>query len=172
MKTTTYFQRIAGPLGPMLLAADDVALKVVDFDDARSVPRIAPDWRADASHPLLRAAERQLAEYFAGERAVFDLPQAPEGTPFQQTVWAAIRTVPAGATITYRELALRAGRPGSIRAAGAATGRNPLAIVIPCHRIIGSDGSLTGYAGGLERKRALLSLEAKLAARPLLADAA
>ncbi len=133
------------------------------------MPKIAADWCADAGRPVLRAAAAQLAEYFAGERAVFDLPLAPEGTPFQQAVWTAIAEVPAGATITYRELALRAGHPGSIRAAGAATGRNSLAIVIPCHRIIGSDGSLTGYAGGLDRKRALLALEAKFAPRPLLA---
>lgn len=172
MKTTTYFRRIDTPLGPMLLVAADNALKVIDFEDARGAPKIAADWREDSGHPplsLLRVVAAQLAEYFAGERAVFDLPLAPEGTPFQQAVWTAIAEVPAGATITYRELALRAGHPGSIRAAGAATGRNSLAIVIPCHRIIGSDGSLTGYAGGLDRKRALLALEAKLAPRPLLA---
>lgn len=169
MNTTTYFSRIDGPLGPMLLVAADNALTVIDFEDARGVPKIAADWRADAGRPLLRAAAAQLAEYFAGERPAFDLPLGPEGTPFQQAVWTAICEVPAGATITYRELALRAGHPGSIRAAGTATGRNPLAIVIPCHRIIGSDGSLTGYAGGLDRKRALLALEAKFAPRPLLA---
>jgi methylated-DNA-[protein]-cysteine S-methyltransferase len=172
MKTPTCFQRIDSPLGPMLAVASGDALKVIDFEDARGVPTIAPHWIADARQPLLRACARQLAEYFAGERAGFDLPLAPDGTPFQQAIWTAIRTVPAGATITYRELAARAGRPDSIRAAGTATGRNPLAIVIPCHRIIGSDGSLTGYAGGLERKRSLLALEAKFAPVPRLAPAA
>ena len=99
----------------------------------------------------------------AGARKVFDLPLAPSGTPFQRVVWDAISTVPAGVTISYAELARRAGHPGSARAAGAATGRNPIAIVVPCHRIVGADGSLTGYAGGLDRKRALLALEQDVA---------
>jgi methylated-DNA-[protein]-cysteine S-methyltransferase len=101
----------------------------------------------------------QLAEYFAGQRTRFTLPLAPAGTPFQRAVWSGIATVPAGATISYSELALRAGHPGCVRAAGAATGRNPWSIVIPCHRIVGADGALVGYAGGLERKRSLLALE-------------
>jgi methylated-DNA-[protein]-cysteine S-methyltransferase len=98
---------------------------------------------------------------FAGTRTVFDLPLVPEGTPFQRDVWRAIGAVPFGATITYAELARRCGRPAAVRAAGAATGRNPLTIVIPCHRIVGSGGALTGYAGGLDRKRSLLALEAR-----------
>jgi methylated-DNA-[protein]-cysteine S-methyltransferase len=172
MNVTTHFHRIDGPLGAMLLVATDQALKVIDFTDARGVPKIASDWRADPHHALLRRAQQQLAEYFAGLRPAFDLPLEPDGTPFQKAVWAVIATVPAGETITYRELATRAGRPASIRAAGAATGRNPLAIVVPCHRIVGSDGSLTGYAGGLERKRALLALEAKFAPTPRQASLA
>ena len=159
MNTITYCHRIGGPLGSMLLLAAGDRLTVIDFDDSRNAPLQSADWRAGAHHSLLRAAETQLAEYFAGERAVFDLPLAPTGTPFQQSVWTAIRTVPAGATISYRELAIRAGRPGSSRAAGTATGRNPLAIVIPCHRIIGRDGNLTGYRWGVPRKRALLEKE-------------
>ena len=112
----------------------------------------------------LRAAHSQLDQYFAGSRKRFELPLAPDGTSFQRAVWNAIAQVPWGETLTYAELASRAGRPGSARAAGAATGRNPLSIIVPCHRIIGSDGSLTGYAGGLDRKQKLLALE-----RPLFA---
>ena len=110
----------------------------------------------------------QLREYFAGTRTEFDLPLAPEGTSFQRGVWNAISGVPFGATISSGELARRCGRPSAVRAAGAATGRNPLTIVIPCHRIMGSGGALTGYAGGLDRKRALLTLEARQAREPLL----
>ena len=106
----------------------------------------------------------QLDQYFAGSRKRFELLLGPNGTPFQRAVWNAIAQVPWGETLTYAELASRAGRPGSARAAGAATGRNPLSIIVPCHRIVGSDGSLTGYAGGLDRKQKLLALE-----RPLFA---
>ena len=115
----------------------------------------------DAAFPVLRRAAAQLRAYFALERDTFDLPLSPAGTAFQRAVWKAISTVRAGETISYAELARRAGHPGSARAVGAATGRNPLAIVVPCHRIVGSDGSLTGYASGLDRKRALLALEQK-----------
>ena len=102
---------------------------------------------------------RQLEEYFAGERRAFDLPVAPAGTPFQQRVWEELQRIGYGETITYAELAARIGRPTAIRAAGAANGANPVSIIIPCHRVIGSDGSLTGYGGGLEAKRLLLELE-------------
>jgi methylated-DNA-[protein]-cysteine S-methyltransferase len=110
-------------------------------------------------HALLEQTKRELGEYFGGERRHFDTALAPEGTPFQRAVWKAISTVAFGETITYSDLARLAGYPGSARAAGAATGRNPIGIIVPCHRIVGSDGSLTGYAGGLARKRALLALE-------------
>jgi methylated-DNA-[protein]-cysteine S-methyltransferase len=110
----------------------------------------------------LRQAARELGEYFAGKRRKFDVPLAPAGTPFQRAVWRAIAAVPFGSTINYTELARQAGFPGSARAAGTATGRNPLSIIIPCHRILGSNGSLTGYAGGLHRKRALLEHEGVL----------
>ena len=117
------------------------------------------DGGSDARHAPLRQAKRELAEYFHGERKRFETALAPEGTPFQRSIWNAISTVDFGTTITYGELAGRAGFPGSARAAGAATGRNPLTILVPCHRIVGSSGGLTGYAGGLARKRALLALE-------------
>ena len=112
-----------------------------------------------------------MREYFAGARTTFDLPLEPAGTPFQRQVWAAIAAVPFAPTITYGELAARCGRSSAVREAGAATGRNPLTIVIPCHRIVGSGGALTGYAGGLDRKRALLALEAAHADRQLRAVA-
>ncbi|MGE5617209.1 MAG: methylated-DNA--[protein]-cysteine S-methyltransferase, partial [Bacillota bacterium] len=102
---------------------------------------------------------RQLADYFEGKRRGFEMPAVAKGTPFQQRIWKEIARIPYGETITYAELARRAGAPGSARAAGAATGRNPLSIVVPCHRVVGSGGSLTGYAGGLDRKEKLLTLE-------------
>ena len=110
-----------------------------------------------------RDVQRQLREYWEGRRQTFDLPLRPQGTAFQQRVWTQIALVPFGATITYRELATRAGSPDGSRAAGLATGRNPISIVIPCHRIIGTNGSLTGFGGGLDRKRALLGFESAVA---------
>ena len=115
---------------------------------------------------LSRGGDRSFANTSPGRARPFDLPLAPEGTPFQRDVWSAIGAVPFGETITYAELARRCGRPSAVRAAGAATGRNPLTIVIPCHRIMGSGGALTGYAGGLDRKRALLDLESRDRSRP------
>jgi methylated-DNA-[protein]-cysteine S-methyltransferase len=159
MNISLDFTRIASPLGTIVVVATNVALTGIYFDGQRYQPPVASDWRHRPGAELLRRASTQLAEYFSGARQRFELPLAPAGTPFQRRVWDAIATVPSGATISYRELAARAGAPGSARAAGAATGRNPLSIVIPCHRIVGSDGALTGYAGGLERKRALLALE-------------
>jgi len=163
MNTTFRFERMDGPLGPMLLLAVDDALAGIHFDGQRHHPIVGADSRHDPGHPALRAAKAQLAEYFAGTRTAFALPLAPVGTPFQRAVWTAIRAVGYGETITYGELAARTGSPRAIRAAGAATGRNPWGIVVPCHRIVGADGALTGYAGGLERKRALLALEARRA---------
>ena len=119
------------------------------------------DWKRDARHAPIRQAKRELAEYFSGRRKRFSVKLAPEGTAFQRAVWKAIAQVGFGKTIAYAELARRAGRPRSARAAGAATGRNPIGIIVPCHRIVGSNGSLTGYAGGLSKKRALLELEAR-----------
>jgi methylated-DNA-[protein]-cysteine S-methyltransferase len=159
MSTAIRYTEIATSLGPMRLAATSAGLVGIAFEGDRYAPPTGPAWIRDEAYPALREAASQLAAYFAARRLTFDLPLAARGTPFQRTVWAAIAAVPAGETISYAELARRAGCPGSARAAGAATGRNPLAIVVPCHRIVGSDGSLTGYAGGLDRKRALLALE-------------
>jgi methylated-DNA-[protein]-cysteine S-methyltransferase len=113
--------------------------------------------------PVLRAAAAQLAEYFAGKRRTFDLPLAPHGTPFQLAVWSALRAIPYGETRNYAELARAIGRPTASRAVGAANGKNPLGIIVPCHRVIGASGALTGYAGGLSAKRWLLELEATAA---------
>ena len=154
-----YYDFHESPHGQMLLVAREEALCGVYFEGQKYHPQIGADWRRDALHAPVRQAKRELAEYFHDERKRFETALTPEGTPFQRSIWNAISTVDFGATITYGELAGRAGFPGSARAAGAATGRNPLTILVPCHRIVGSTGGLTGYAGGLARKRALLALE-------------
>jgi methylated-DNA-[protein]-cysteine S-methyltransferase len=154
-----YYDLYESPHGQMLLVADGEGLSGVYFDGQKYLPRIDPGWRRDARHAPLRQTKQELSEYFGGKRERFETALAPEGTPFQLSVWKAISTVGFGKTISYDELARRAGSPGSARAAGAATGRNPISIIVPCHRIVGSNGSLTGYAGGLDRKRALLALE-------------
>jgi len=159
--TTTYL-RFDTPLGPMLAIAKDGALLSLDFTDAKYARLIGDDWREAPDSPLLGECARQLGEYFAGKRRDFDLPLAAEGTAFQHSVWEAIARIPYGRTASYSELAAACGAPGSARAAGAATGRNPLAIVVPCHRVVGAHGDLTGYAGGIERKVHLLTLEGVL----------
>jgi methylated-DNA-[protein]-cysteine S-methyltransferase len=159
MMTVIYFDCMPSPLGDMVLASDGDALSGAWFEGQRHQPPIGSAWQRRPDLPVLRRAAAELAAYFAGDRITFDVPLAPVGTPFQRDVWRAIAGVPYGATIAYRDLAARAGRPESIRAAGTATGRNPLSIIVPCHRIVGADGALTGYAGGLARKRALLALE-------------
>ncbi|MGE5170937.1 MAG: methylated-DNA--[protein]-cysteine S-methyltransferase [Rudaea sp.] len=166
-------RRMTSPLGEMLLVADarGDALQGVYFVPQKHFPADAATWREAKHAPLLEAVEAQLREYFTGERTTFDLPLAPAGTPFQRRVWQAISEVPFGATLSYAALAQRIGMPSAVRAAAAATGRNPLTIVIPCHRIVGSDGRMTGYAGGVERKRALLGLEQR-AGSPAVSEAA
>lgn len=154
-----YYDFCESPYGRMLLVAGDEGLAGVYFDGQKYFPQVASQWHRDAGHAMLRQAKRELDEYFGGERKRFEVALAPSGTRFQRSVWNAIASVGFGRTISYGELANRAGCPGSARAAGAATGRNPIGIIVPCHRIVGADGSLTGYAGGLERKRALLALE-------------
>jgi methylated-DNA-[protein]-cysteine S-methyltransferase len=146
------------PLGMLLLVGDEGALQSVSFADNGAVH---PEWRRDDA--VFADAVRQLEQYFAGERVTFDLDRAPRGTPFQQRVWAAVDAVPYGTTVSYGELARRVGAPPDrIRAVGAAVGANPLLIVRPCHRVVGADGTLTGYAGGLSRKRELLTHEGAL----------
>ena len=158
----TRFARYESPLGPMFATAEEDGITHIEFVGAKYAPDARADWVEDPEAPDLAACGTQLAEYFAGKRTEFDLPLAPQGSEFQQRVWREIARVPYGVTISYAELANRAGAPGQARAAGAATGRNPVSLAIPCHRIVGSNGSLTGYAGGLERKRELLELEGVL----------
>jgi len=158
----TRYARFITPLGTMIATAVGGALTSIDFVDAKHATAIGEDWREDPYASPLKECAEQFSDYFAGRRQCFDLPVAPKGTEFQRRVWREIACIPYGETLTYAELAVRAGAPGSARAAGAATGRNPLAVVVPCHRVVGADGSLTGYAGGLPRKVKLLELEGAL----------
>lgn len=157
----TYFD---SPLGELLLAGADGALHLISFPSGKGRRRPERDWSEDAKP--FRAASTQLSEYFAGRRERFDLPLAPAGTEFQLSVWRGLRKIPYGRTWSYAELADRIGRPRAMRAVGAANGANPLPIVVPCHRVIGADGSLTGFGGGLPAKRLLLELEGALVSEP------
>lgn len=151
------------PLGEMLLAATDRGVCGVWFVGQRHGPD-ATGWREAQDHPVLVEAITQLRAYFAGERTTFELPlDLQHGTAFQQSVWQALLAIPRGGTTSYAELGRRIGKPEAARAVGAAVGRNPVSIVVPCHRVLGTGGGLTGYAGGLERKTALLQLEGVLA---------
>jgi len=160
MKTipdTLYWHEIDSPVGRLLLAGDRRSLIHVCFQSGPRPFRPQAGWIAEAAP--FRTAVAQLEEYFAGERRTFDLALAPRGTEFQQRVWQALREIPYGNTISYGELARRIGKPSAPRAVGLANGANPLPIIVPCHRVIGTDGSLTGFGGGLPIKRRLLALE-------------
>ncbi len=152
------------PLGPMTLAASPRGgLSGAWFDGQRHYPPNTDAWRHEPDHPVLREAMAQLAQYFAGERRAFELPlDLSAGTAFQQRVWQALLRIAPGRTLSYGALGAAIGQSAAVRAVGAAVGRNPLSVVVPCHRVRGADGSLTGYAGGLERKAALLALEGAL----------
>ena len=157
MNAPTWYSSFPTPLGVLRAATNGESIVAIGYD----APVADDDRTAPAqARALLDAARLQLDEYFAGRRTAFDLPLAPAGTVFQRNVWNVLCTVRYGETASYAQVAHRVGSPAAVRAVGAANGRNPIAIVIPCHRIIGSNGTLTGYAGGLERKRALLLLEA------------
>lgn len=155
---TTRYTVVDSPIDPLLLVGDGDAITGLYMTRHRGRHGIGADWVRDDR--AFSAAAAQLAEYFAGERRDFDLVLRAEGREFQQRVWAALCDIPYGETISYGELARRVGDPGAARAVGAANGQNPISIVVPCHRVIGADGSLTGYGGGLDRKRHLLDLEA------------
>jgi methylated-DNA-[protein]-cysteine S-methyltransferase len=150
MPSTTAVHRT--PLGPVEIVSDGSALLSLKLQPAAEGP---------APRDVALLAARQIDEYLAGERAEFDLPLAPQGTPFELAVWESLRAIPYGETVSYGELAAELGRPGAARAVGRANGRNPLWIVVPCHRVIGANGALTGYAGGVDVKRALLELESQ-----------
>lgn len=147
-------------VGPILIARVEAGITHILFENSKYPVKIGSGWRQHTGG--LREAMDQLRAYFAGERTKFDLPLAPGGTPFQKKVWAALREIPCGETRSYGQLAARLGVPEASRAVGAANGRNPIAIVVPCHRVIGADGKLTGYAGGLNIKKMLLEHEAAL----------
>ena len=179
--------RLASPLGTIIIAATSHGLAGLWFDGQRHLPpeltptlvasrtTLQPEgavlarggpsqrtatWPTDPDHPVLKKVSQQLIDYFAGERTQFDVPlDLAYGTAFQQSVWQALLKIPRGVTASYGEVSLRIGKPAAVRAVGAAVGRNPVSIIVPCHRVLGADGSLTGYAGGLDRKTALLRLE-------------
>ncbi len=155
--STTFYAQIESPLGPLLLAADDAGLRQILFVNGRHTARPESSWKEN--HAPFAETIRQLHAYFAGELQNFNLQLAPEGTPFQLGVWRRLADIPYGQTISYGELASRMGNPKASRAVGLANGSNPIPIVIPCHRVIGSNGKLTGYGGGLPIKEKLLALE-------------
>ena len=157
-----YSCTIASPFGAVTLAATDAGLAGAWFERQRHWPDTS-GWQDDPGHPVLREAAAQLTDYFAGRRQHFDLPlDLSHGTAFQQSVWQALLAIPAGRTISYGAISAGIGNPAAVRAVGAAVGRNPISVIVPCHRVLGTNGSLTGYAGGLERKSALLELEGAL----------
>jgi methylated-DNA-[protein]-cysteine S-methyltransferase len=154
------------PLGTMIIAATAKGLAGLWFEGQRHLPpelagphQSAPQ-KADPEHPVLKNVSQQLTEYFAGQRSRFEVPlDLTSGTAFQQSVWQALQAIPYGRTASYGDVSRRVGKPTAVRAVGAAVGRNPVSIIVPCHRVMGANGSLTGYAGGLDRKTALLKLE-------------
>jgi methylated-DNA-[protein]-cysteine S-methyltransferase len=156
-ETPLLYARINSPIGELLLVGDGQALYRLHMLDAPRPASISPAWKRDSQ--AFTIVESQLSEYFAGERTAFDLPLRMIGTPFQRSVWSALQRIDYGQTASYGEIAAEVGQPGAARAVGIANGRNPISIIVPCHRVIGADGSLTGYGGGITRKRYLLDLE-------------
>jgi methylated-DNA-[protein]-cysteine S-methyltransferase len=157
MSHSLFYTSLDSPIGELLLLGDGRALHGLHMQDGRKPVRIAPQWeRSAAPFTDVRA---QLREYFAGARLTFDTPLAIDGTQFECRVWRALQDIPYGETVSYGEIARRIGQPSASRAVGLANGRNPIAVIVPCHRVIGANGTLTGYGGGLERKRLLLELE-------------
>lgn len=160
--TTPVRCALSSPWGPMTLAAHDTALVWVGFDGQKHSEDTGA-WRVSAAHPVLSLASTQLQQYFAGERQQFGIPlDLGCGTPFQQRVWHSLLAIAHGHTTSYGAISQSLGQPGAVRAVGGAIGRNPISIVVPCHRVVGAKGALTGYSGGMERKIALLQLEGVL----------
>ncbi len=157
MTNPTYYRYVDSPIGRLMLVGDDESLERIEFESAKTTMGPQPDW--SPTDRGLADAARQLKEYFAGRRQSFDLELRPTGTEFQQRTWNALRDIPYGETVSYAELARSIGKPKAVRAVGAANGRNPLPIVVPCHRVIGSNGHLTGFAAGTDIKKQLLKLE-------------
>jgi len=158
------YASVPSPVGSLLLAASDEGLHLIEFQNPRHPMSDCAQWEPRQCD-VIRLTAAQLGEYFDGTRRDFDLPLAPRGTPFQLGVWHTLASIPYGETISYAQLAQRVGKPSAMRAVGAANGRNPLPLVLPCHRVIGSDGSLTGFGGGLPTKEFLLRMEGALPAK-------
>ena len=158
---TLFYKEMESPVGKLKLVASSKALIAVLWERERPNRVKLDTMNLDPQHRILLETERQLSEYFAGKRIQFDLPIQPEGTEFQKKVWHALREIPFGKTRSYLDLARAVGSPYAARAVGSANGKNPLSIVVPCHRVVGADGALTGFAGGLETKATLLDLEAR-----------
>jgi methylated-DNA-[protein]-cysteine S-methyltransferase len=158
---TLFYKEIESPVGKLKLVASANALVGVSWE-GEGPDRLRRDaQKVEGHHPILAEAERQLSEYFAGTRTEFELPLEPRGTEFQKKVWRSLRKIPFGTTKSYVEIARAIGSPRACRAVGAANGKNPLPIVVPCHRVVGANGALTGFGGGLETKAKLLALEAR-----------
>ena len=157
----TTFTRFPSPLGELVLTASETALTGIYFPTSRHVPSLDDVERGPGGEVLARTRD-QLSEYFARTRTTFDLPLQPSGTPFELRVWEELREIPFGATLSYSEIARRLGDVRSTRAVGAANGKNPIPIIVPCHRVVGANGELTGFGGGLDRKRWLLEHEGAL----------
>jgi methylated-DNA-[protein]-cysteine S-methyltransferase len=154
-----FYTTMESPVGPLLLAGDERGLRRVSFENSKRTTPPEPDWKQDGG--TFTEVIRQLHAYFCGELKDFDLSLSLEGTEFQLRVWRSLRTIPYGETISYGQLAQRISKPKAVRAVGLANGCNPIPIIIPCHRVIGSDGSLTGFGGGLPNKKKLLALESR-----------
>jgi methylated-DNA-[protein]-cysteine S-methyltransferase len=168
----TYYRYVDSPLGRILLVGDGPFVTGVYLEEHKRGREPEAAWQKSKGDDVLAVAAEQLTDYFAGRRRTFDVPIKLQGTPFQQQVWRELVQIPHGQTISYAELARRVGNPAASRAVGSANGRNPISIIVPCHRVIGADGKLTGYAGGVDKKRRLLEWERGAAAgetEPLLA---
>ena len=161
MKAIYHYKKMPSPVGELTLVASDKGLAAILWENDEPDRVRLGEMMEDENHPLLRDAESQLTAYFAGTLKAFSIPLDFSGTDFQKKVWAALTTIPFGETRSYAEIARQVGSPAAVRAVGAANGRNPISIVAPCHRVIGSNGKLTGFAGGLEAKAFLLGLESK-----------
>jgi len=155
-----FYSEAESPLGLLLFVASERGLRGIYFEQHKHF-RGKGAWQLAPEHPVLRQAAREMQEFFDGKREQFDVQLDLQGTPFQQEVWQALLRIPFGDTISYGEHAQRVGRPEAARAVGAAIGRNPVSIIVPCHRVVAGNGNITGYAGGLERKRALLDFESR-----------
>lgn len=163
MKHPIHYDLLESPLGRFLITSNGESITGLYLENHKGGPAPQVGWHRD--HSQFSETRRQLDAYFSGELVAFELPLAPEGTPFQLRVWEELQRIPYGSTISYGELARNIGNPNASRAVGAANGRNPISIIIPCHRVIGSNANLTGYAGGIERKKMLLEMETATLAR-------